>query len=509
MTQAQVGVVPLLVANVGGTLLAYRNACAGCGAPLHRAELDGGLLTCAGCRRRFELPLAGPRGRRGPPARAGAAARGCRARQGRGLVIEGGAIRELRRLANRTSVDRAAPDEPPAAPEERCDLCSASIPADHRHLLHVEERRIVCTCETCRALFAGDGPYRPAGSRTAWLDGFELPDELWASFRIPIGLVFFFRSSTVGGVVAIYPSPAGTTESELDLGAWEELVAANPVLEGLETDVEARDRQPARRRAAACDRPDRRVLPARRPRARELAGDLGRAADRDAPWRASSRSCGRGRRDRGSSRRRASCLLPVLDLEVVDAAAALNVAAPTLHFTLRAGEPTGREVYMVALSTLIHIDPGLRSHDDETRELLVDLFGESGRWAATTTSIVMAQVDVLVPSFTGDDRVHRPGAVQLRPRGGRDEVPLRAAGRRGPAQLPFQRPDLLPRRGRAAAGRDGPLGLGGVPPAGGDVAPDDRPALPRQRLDPGRTRTRCGGCSCERPSAAFRPSTRP
>jgi nitrite reductase/ring-hydroxylating ferredoxin subunit len=57
--QAQVGVVPLLVANVGGTLLAYRNACAGCGAPLHRAELDGGLLTCLGCRRRFELPLAG------------------------------------------------------------------------------------------------------------------------------------------------------------------------------------------------------------------------------------------------------------------------------------------------------------------------------------------------------------------------------------------------------------------------------------------------------------------
>ncbi len=59
LTQAQVGVVPLVVANVGGTLLAYRNACAACGAPLHRAELDGGVLTCLGCRRRFELPLAG------------------------------------------------------------------------------------------------------------------------------------------------------------------------------------------------------------------------------------------------------------------------------------------------------------------------------------------------------------------------------------------------------------------------------------------------------------------
>jgi hypothetical protein len=37
----------------------------------------------------------------------------------------------------------------------------------------------------------------------------------------------------------MYPSPAGTTESERDLGPWEELVAANPVLEGLETDIEA------------------------------------------------------------------------------------------------------------------------------------------------------------------------------------------------------------------------------------------------------------------------------
>lgn len=59
LTQALVGAIPLLVANVGGTLLAYRNACAGCGAPLHRAELDGGMLTCLGCRRRYELPLAG------------------------------------------------------------------------------------------------------------------------------------------------------------------------------------------------------------------------------------------------------------------------------------------------------------------------------------------------------------------------------------------------------------------------------------------------------------------
>jgi Fe-S cluster biogenesis protein NfuA/nitrite reductase/ring-hydroxylating ferredoxin subunit len=59
MTQAPVGGVPLMLANVGGTLLAFRNACASCGAPLHRAELEGGLLTCLGCSTQFELPLAG------------------------------------------------------------------------------------------------------------------------------------------------------------------------------------------------------------------------------------------------------------------------------------------------------------------------------------------------------------------------------------------------------------------------------------------------------------------
>jgi hypothetical protein len=155
-------------------------------------------------------------------------------------VIESGGIRELRRLATQRS---AAPTSVAAA-EERCDMCSVPIPADHRHLLHVDDRVIVCTCETCRALFAGEGSYRPTGSRTVWLDGFDLTDEHWASFRIPIGLAFFFHSSAGGpegdgGLVAFYPSPAGTTECELDLGPWDQLVAANPVLASLEPDAEA------------------------------------------------------------------------------------------------------------------------------------------------------------------------------------------------------------------------------------------------------------------------------
>ena len=86
---------------------------------------------------------------------------------------------------------------------------------------------------------SGEARYRPTGSRTLWLEPFELTDELWAAFQIPIGLAFFLRSTSTGAVVAMYPSPAGATECELDLVAWQQLVSANPVLEDLDPDAEA------------------------------------------------------------------------------------------------------------------------------------------------------------------------------------------------------------------------------------------------------------------------------
>jgi hypothetical protein len=85
----------------------------------------------------------------------------------------------------------------------------------------------------------GDAEFRPVGNRTVWLDDFVLSDERWASFQIPIGLAFFMESTVSAGVVGLYPSPAGATECELDLEAWQALVADNPVLETLEADAEA------------------------------------------------------------------------------------------------------------------------------------------------------------------------------------------------------------------------------------------------------------------------------
>jgi Fe-S cluster biogenesis protein NfuA len=50
----------LLVANVGGTLLAYRNACGSCGTRLDAAPMTpSGTLACPACERRFELRRAG------------------------------------------------------------------------------------------------------------------------------------------------------------------------------------------------------------------------------------------------------------------------------------------------------------------------------------------------------------------------------------------------------------------------------------------------------------------
>jgi Fe-S cluster biogenesis protein NfuA/nitrite reductase/ring-hydroxylating ferredoxin subunit len=49
----------LLVANVEGSLLAYRDECAACGEPLGGGELQGRMLRCAGCGADFDLRRAG------------------------------------------------------------------------------------------------------------------------------------------------------------------------------------------------------------------------------------------------------------------------------------------------------------------------------------------------------------------------------------------------------------------------------------------------------------------
>jgi hypothetical protein len=125
--------------------------------------------------------------------------------------------------------------------EECCELCSAPVPADHRHLFDRRTEALACACGPCAALLAGRAAarYRPVPTRVGSLAGFRLDDERWEALQVPVGLAFFTRSTRLGRVVARYPGPAGVTESELALAAWEALEEANPVLRELEPDVEA------------------------------------------------------------------------------------------------------------------------------------------------------------------------------------------------------------------------------------------------------------------------------
>jgi len=71
------------------------------------------------------------------------------------------------------------------------------------------------------------------------LADFRIEDGEWEDFALPINLVFFFENSTAGKLTALYPGPAGVTESLLRLNAWRTLVEQNPGLARMEPDVEA------------------------------------------------------------------------------------------------------------------------------------------------------------------------------------------------------------------------------------------------------------------------------
>jgi len=135
----------------------------------------------------------------------------------------------------------AAPPRPRAAAEkERCELCGEQVGDGHAHLVDLQGRSIVCACTGCALLFTRPGGrYRTVPDRVRNDPGNPLTEAEWAQLSVPVGIAFFFINSDLGRVVAGYPSPAGVTECELDLAAWDQLAAAHPLLAALEPDVEA------------------------------------------------------------------------------------------------------------------------------------------------------------------------------------------------------------------------------------------------------------------------------
>jgi Family of unknown function (DUF5947) len=143
----------------------------------------------------------------------------------------------LQRLAQRR------PALPKEELREQCELCGRPLAAEHRHVLDLENRNLLCACRACALLFdrraAGGGHWRLVPERRLRLDDFRMPDDQWDRLQIPVDMAFFFHNTGTGRVMAYYPSPMGPTESQLELEAWNELEAANEILGSLEPDVEA------------------------------------------------------------------------------------------------------------------------------------------------------------------------------------------------------------------------------------------------------------------------------
>lgn len=88
--------------------------------------------------------------------------------------------------------------------------------------------------------------------------------------------------------------------------------------------------------------------------------------------------------------RQSDPVFTVLDVEPVE-----HALTPALRFQLHVSDPDGREVYAIALTAQIQVDPARRPLDDATRARLAGMFGQRMQ------TIQWASVDALVPGFTG------------------------------------------------------------------------------------------------------------
>jgi hypothetical protein len=120
-------------------------------------------------------------------------------------------------------------------------MCSLELPPEHEHLVEPTDRRLICACGACAILFDRQGgtKYKRVPRRVQFLRDFQLTAAQWDGLMVPIEMAFFFHSTPHGKTIALYPSPAGPTESLLVLDTWADIVESNPILNEMEADVTA------------------------------------------------------------------------------------------------------------------------------------------------------------------------------------------------------------------------------------------------------------------------------
>jgi hypothetical protein len=122
-------------------------------------------------------------------------------------------------------------------------VCATPLADEHDHLVDLENRTLCCACRPCALLFveagAARGRYRTVPARVAFDPGFVLDEVTWRALAIPVRLAFLFYNSRQRRWVAVYPSPAGATESEPAIEGLRELAGRTDLISAAEADVEA------------------------------------------------------------------------------------------------------------------------------------------------------------------------------------------------------------------------------------------------------------------------------
>ena len=213
-------------------------------AAARRPSSTAARCACAACERSFDLPRAGRA--RTATACSSSPCRCCAREAGRG-----GASRERSAGAGAGSRRlRASRAHAPAAAASAASCARSAIPTDHRHLLHLE--RAADRLRLRDVLGAALGRRRVPARRRAHALARRtstLPGRAVGGVPDPDrpGVPSCARASR-GGIVALYPSPAGATECELDLGAWDAARRREPRARAARARRRGADRQPARRR---------------------------------------------------------------------------------------------------------------------------------------------------------------------------------------------------------------------------------------------------------------------
>lgn len=92
---------------------------------------------------------------------------------------------------------------------------------------------------------------------------------------------------------------------------------------------------------------------------------------------------------------------PALTIEVLGAEHELHAAQPTLRLDMGIAESAGVEVHAITLTAQVMLEPARRRYDDVQRAALSDLFGEPGRWPATTHAFLWTFVGATLHGFSG------------------------------------------------------------------------------------------------------------